>query len=85
MENLRKKINKVDKKIAKLLIKRFTIVKQIGIYKKNNNIQVYDKNREELVLKKIRSFVNNKLPPNSIENIYTTIMNEAKKIQLENK
>lgn len=78
---LRKQIDKADKIISKQLIKRFKVVKQIGLIKKKNKIKVLDKKREQLVKQKVRGYVNKKLPKKSIENIYETIMKETKKIQ----
>ena len=43
----RNKIDKVDNKIIKLLVKRRILVKKIGAYKKINGIKIFDKKREK--------------------------------------
>ena len=55
LEDLRKEIDKCDKKIVELLVKRFEIVKQIGEFKKQNNIPVIDNNRFQKVLEKVEN------------------------------
>lgn len=53
LENLRKEIDKIDSEIIQLLAKRFEIVKQIGVFKKENKITVVDKERFQKVLEKV--------------------------------
>ncbi len=48
----RKKIEKIDKKIAKLFEKRMLEVENIYEYKKENNIDTLDTNRETYLLNK---------------------------------
>lgn len=47
IENLRKKIDKFDAKIAKYLAKRFELIEQIAAYKQKEGLPIYDKEREE--------------------------------------
>jgi chorismate mutase len=81
LNKLRKDIDKCDTNIAKYLVKRFNIVKKVGEYKRKHNLPVYDPVREGIVKAKMRTIVGESLPENSIENIYQTIMDEAKKIE----
>lgn len=50
LNNIRLEINKIDKKMKKLFIKRMELVKNIIDYKKQNNIDIYDSNRENEVI-----------------------------------
>lgn len=79
MEDLRKEIDKLDDQIIALLDKRLDIVKQVKEYKKQHNIQVLDKSREEQILNKLCS-CNNR---NELDNIYRHIMNVSKSMQEE--
>lgn len=47
----RKKLDRIDHKLVKLLFKRDEITKQIGKYKKTKNMPVQDKKREKEVIK----------------------------------
>ena len=47
LNELRNQIDQIDKEMAVLFEKRMKIVKQIGEYKKENNLPILDKKREE--------------------------------------
>ncbi|MDR2557405.1 MAG: chorismate mutase [Mycoplasmataceae bacterium] len=77
----RKKIDKIDRKIAQLIIQRFGIVKLVGEYKKANNLPIFVPQREQAVKAQLRAYIGQQLPENAIENIMQVIMDEAKKIE----
>lgn len=82
LESARKEINKIDKDIVQLLEKRFNVVMEIGKYKKENNLPIYDEKREKLVIKNCLSYLENKKYSNSIEEIYKQIMDSSKLLEL---
>ena len=49
LNDLRKNIDQIDSEIIQLLCKRFEVSKNIGLIKKENNVQILDSNREEEV------------------------------------
>lgn len=53
INELRKKIDKIDIKISKQLSKRYEIVTKIAQIKQNNKLPVYNKAREEEHIKDI--------------------------------
>lgn len=73
-------INQIDKEIAFLLNKRFQAVSEILKYKKENNIQIYDKNREEIIINKNIEYANTNIKDYYLE-IYKKIIEESKKYQ----
>lgn len=73
LEDLRKQIDGLDEQIVFLLVKRMKTVKKIGKLKKKNNIQVFDKERWQKVIKSKRGF---------IKKIWELIHREALKIEL---
>jgi monofunctional chorismate mutase len=82
LNNKRKKINKLDKKIIILLRKRFAVTSSIGKYKRENSINVLDSGREKIILDKLSSNATETLSKEAIINIYTQIMSESKKEQI---
>ena len=70
LNELRKQIDKVDKQMAKLFEERMDIVKQIGNYKKEHNLPILDKERENLVKEKkeINEFI--------IKQIHSLVLND---------
>lgn len=52
--NLRMNIDETDRKIVKLLLLRFRLIKQISKFKKSNKLRIFDKNREQKVLLNVK-------------------------------
>ena len=80
LKGYRKRIDAIDKKIAKLLSLRFNLVKQLGNYKRINKIKVADKKRELQVIKNIKKYSNKKYQK-LIIGIFKNIINCSKKFQ----
>ncbi|MFP4478769.1 MAG: chorismate mutase [Candidatus Izemoplasmatales bacterium] len=53
MKKYREKLNQIDDEIQRLFIERMKLVKQIGKYKKENNIKVEDPSREKEMIDRI--------------------------------
>ncbi len=79
LKKYRNKIDKIDKKIETLLDKRLKLCKEIGDYKKENNLEVLDQNREDAILSKIDN--SNLEHKEAIKEIYKEIFDEGKKVQ----
>lgn len=60
LENLRKKIDEIDKAMIALFEERMTVVCDIAKYKIKNNIPVLNKSREDMVMENILRNLNNK-------------------------
>ncbi len=50
---LRMEIDRVDAELLPLLLRRMDLVKEVGIYKKTNNLPILDTSREAEVLEKV--------------------------------
>lgn len=81
LNNARIEINNIDKEIVHLLEMRFNVVTEIGQYKKENNLSVYDEVREKTVVKNCISYLENKNYSKGIEDIYRQIMNSSKELE----
>jgi chorismate mutase len=55
LEDLRKEIDSADDELLSALAKRFSIIREIGLLKKNNNIKPLDTKRWDEVLQKMTS------------------------------
>ena len=82
----RKRIDKINQKILKLLYKRMRSCKKIGCYKKRTNSKITDKEREEKMLRKISKEAEKyRLNKTFINKIFQEIFNESKRLQRKNK
>lgn len=61
LDDLRIKINEIDKKMAELFEKRMIISKDIAEYKISNALPVLDKNREQEVIEKNAKFIDDNI------------------------
>ncbi|MFA7245201.1 MAG: chorismate mutase [Candidatus Magasanikbacteria bacterium] len=79
---LRKKIDCVDKRILKLLAKRFVLTDKIGAIKKLEKIEIEDKSREVEILEKFEKLSQKfNLDKNFTTNLLQLILQESKKRQ----
>ena len=82
LEELRKKIDEADAKIARLLAERIRIAEEIGGEKKKQGQQIQDIAREEKVLENIRSIAREEnINPEGLESIYRQIMTVSKSVE----
>ena len=79
----RKKIDKIDDKIVRLLNKRAKIALEIGKEKRDRKMNIEDPEREEEVIKSIKQESDGPLGEKSIENIFNAIIGEMKRIEEE--
>jgi len=85
INKIRKKIDKIDKKIIKLLFKRKELARKISKIKKKSKMEIVQKDREKEVIKKVNDYNNrykkDRLSPLFINNIFKQIIKESRRIQ----
>ena len=78
LDFLRQDINEIDTDLINLLGKRMEIARQIGVYKKENNITILQKKRwEEIVAKSQEQGKSNGLSANFIDKLLRSIHDES--------
>lgn len=79
MEELRVEIDEIDKHLVELLGRRFTAVRSVGLYKKEQGIQVLQAARWDEVLSRVIELAqDNSLSEDMIVIIWNTIHEFAK-------
>lgn len=82
--SFRNEIDKIDDDIMQLLCKRFSIINQVGLYKKNNCIDAFLKDRvEEVVTRNVIAASKYNIPQDLVENIYRQIIDASIEIEEE--
>ncbi len=75
----RKKIDKIDNKIMKLLEKRLESARKIGKYKKKHGIKIIDRKREkEILLDRVKK---SKLSKDFTKRLFSVIIHESRRVQ----
>ena len=81
LEELRKKIDEIDKKILKLLSERAEIAVKIGKLKKDKGIPFYVPSREAIILSKLEELNRGPLPPESVRAIFREIISACRSLE----
>ena len=85
IKELRNSIDKVDDQIFDLILKRFDYVEKIGNIKKEMNMPVDDKAREEIIIERLSEKLSTKLNYEEIKKIISPIISISKDIQRRKK
>lgn len=88
LEQIRHNIDTLDRELVALLEKRMDLVNQVAAYKKETGKPILDRSREEAVLRKVETLVNNQEYKTTIRATFEEIMAhsrnyQAKKLGLE--
>ncbi len=82
VETLREKIDQIDSEILTLFAKRFSLVAQIGVYKKAQNMPIINTDREKRKIEALAKKGNTQgISKNFIENIWQTIFAESYRLE----
>ena len=81
LENLRERIDTIDKELIALFEERMDVVNDIAEYKIKNNLPILNQNREDIVISKVKSIVKNKEYTDSAIDFIKDIMEISKKFQ----
>jgi len=81
LETLRNQIEEIDIEMMKLFIKRMEISKAIGHYKKENNLPVFDPQREKALIDKYLLLINDETLKSHYQSFIQHIMDLSKDIQ----
>ena len=81
LENLRERIDTIDKELIALFEERMNVVNDIAEYKINNNLPILNQNREDIVISKVKAIVKNKDYTDSAIDFIKEIMEISKKFQ----
>jgi monofunctional chorismate mutase len=71
LKELRDKINQIDQELARLFQERMEVVSLVAKYKKENNLKIFDAQREEEVIKQ-----NSCLVSDELKDYYTKLLKE---------
>ncbi|HYQ17037.1 MAG TPA: chorismate mutase [Polyangiaceae bacterium] len=81
LEELRRKIDAVDKEILKQLRERVGLVMLVGEYKRERNIPVYDPKRERDLLERLSNAAEHPLDREFVHNVFERLVDESRRIE----
>lgn len=81
LDELRSGIDAVDQQILKLLHERVRLVMQVGEYKRERRIQVYDPGRERTLMERLCKAAEPPLDADTVRRIFERIIDECRRIE----
>lgn len=81
LNKIREQINEVDEKMLELFKQRMELAKNVALYKKENNIAIFDAVREKEVIEKNTEKLNNEELTSEYKNFIQSLMNSSKLYQ----
>ncbi|PSH03411.1 MAG: chorismate mutase [Acidobacteria bacterium] len=81
LNKFRSDIDSIDKQLVELFNQRAKIVLEIGRYKQQNHMAVYEPKREAVVFANVASHNNGPLPDEELATIYTAILAAMRRLQ----
>jgi UPF0755 protein len=83
MRSLREKIDRLDKRIVKLINKRARYADEIGKLKEKLGIEVYSPEREKQVISNVSSQNRGPLTDEAVSRVYERIIDESRRLERE--
>lgn len=78
---LREKLDEIDAEIVALYEKRMNICRQVAQYKINTGKKVFDRQREQAKLAKVKSLTRDEFCSHGVEELFEQIMSMSRKLQ----
>lgn len=85
LSKLRSEIDRIDREIIGLLRKRFEIVGEVAMLKRETNTGIEDSEREAQIIENTKRESRGELDETFLEELMRLIINESKKIQEKTK
>lgn len=83
LTNLREQIDTIDKQIVELYEQRMEVSRQVAEYKIETGKKVFDKEREEEKLLKVKAMTHNEFNSHGVEELFEQIMSMSRKLQYQ--
>jgi chorismate mutase / prephenate dehydratase len=81
LEEYRKEIDLIDKELINLFEKRMEVVRKVGEYKKENNLEILNVKREEEVIEKNINNLKNEKYKDAGRKLFEKIMELSRELQ----
>jgi len=81
LEENRKKISEIDRKIVKLIAKRMEMAKRIGEVKRKKGLPIINTKRESVVIENVRKYLNNSKVEKDVVQVFRHIIAACRNVQ----
>jgi chorismate mutase len=81
IDELRKRIDELDKEILERVAERIRIVLAIGDWKRKHGVPVYDAERERRIFERLSALASPPLDGDTIRRIFERLIDESRRIE----
>ncbi|MCI7343201.1 MAG: chorismate mutase [Fusobacterium necrophorum] len=81
LEKYRNQMNRIDQEMARLFLQRMKLSIQIGDYKKEKRLPIFQKEREDIVLEKVKQIASTTEEKKYMEDFFLYLMKLSKEVQ----
>ncbi len=83
VEELRRRVNEVDDQLVRILNERARIVQELGKYKRESGVALFDPRREEEILRRVAEINEGPIYDTSMRDIFELIMHRIRDLEAE--
>ncbi|MGI8911424.1 MAG: chorismate mutase [Rubrobacteraceae bacterium] len=83
VEELRRRVNEVDGELVRILNERARIVQELGAYKRETGVALFDPRREEEILRRVAEINEGPIYDTSMRDIFELIMHRIRDLEVE--
>lgn len=83
IEELRKRVNEVDGELVRILNERARIVQELGAFKREAGVPLFDPRREEEILRRVAEINEGPIYDTSMRDIFELIMHRIRDLEVE--
>lgn len=83
VEELRRRVNEVDGELVRILNERARIVQELGAYKRESGVALFDPRREEEILRRVAEINEGPIYDTSMRDIFELIMHRIRDLEAE--
>jgi chorismate mutase len=81
LDALRKAIDEVDGRLLELIAERVRLVLEVGDYKRERGIPIYDPERERQLLDRLTSRAPAPLQPDTVRRVFERLIDESRRLE----
>lgn len=83
IEELRERVDDVDRELVRILNERARIVQELGAFKREEGVALFDPRREEEVLRRVAEINEGPIYDTSMRDIFELIMHRIRDLEVE--
>ncbi len=81
LDELRRAIDQVDSRLLELIHERVRLVLEVGAYKAQHGLAIYDPERERRLLERLTALAKPPLEPDTIRRVFERLIDESRRLR----